>query len=267
MKNGYPILVATTVAVLLGVIAPHGRAQLLNVTQSFPDTTATGSPYLVYDHDAVDSNTGLLRLVAGAAQLAEGAAAGNSTLTQTYLGAGDPVPNVLLSIRIRNGNGGFTAGTFLSGVVSVGYGNTTGTGGWRWDGAITALGSRSGTGTILDAAWNVTGDQYQNVPANMNQFVNGFLSGQTGGIKIQSSASWGSTNNFSNDWVYGLNPASNTNLDNYRTGMDLLLAGQQVNSAISADIFVAAVPEPELVWLMLLGTILFAPFVRARMRR
>lgn len=261
MKNRIRLLAATA-TVAISSLAVQAHAQLLNVVQSFPDTTATTNPYLIYDHDAVNSTTGLLRIVAGSATLNEGSAAGGSNAVQSYFGAGDSIPDVLFSIQVRNGTGGFTAGSFVSGVVSIGFGNSTTANRWKWDGTVTALGSQIGAaGTIVDATWTMTGDQYQNMPGNMNQFVNGLLTGQSGGIKVQSSAALSATANFSNDWVYGPTPTVNANLNNFRIGMT---SPNQVNSTITSDIFVSAVPEPETTLMMLIGLGLLVPLARMR---
>jgi hypothetical protein len=250
-------------------LAGSAQAQLLGVVQATADTKATtkatSKPYLVYDHNGVDANTGLLRLVSGASTLTEPGSAGGSSATQTYLGAGDSIPDVLLSIQVHNGAGGFAAGSFVSGLVSIGYGNSTTTNRWQWNGTITALGSQSGTGgTILDARWNVTADQYQNMPSNMSQFINGYLSGGTGGITIRSSAAWGnlSAGNFTNDWVYGPDPSENNNMASYRQGMTKPII--QTNSSITADIFASPVPEPATGWLLLIGLAPIALIVQAQ---
>ena len=253
----------SSVAVLaLSSMAVPSHAQLIGVVQNFPDTTATASPYIFFDHDAINSTTGLLRLVSGAAQLAEGAATGGSTTTQSYFGTGDSIPDVLLSMQIRNGTGGFTAGELVSGTVSIGFGNSTTAPRWKWDGVISQLGFVSGTGTFMDAIWTVTGDQYQNMPANMDQFLNSSITGRPGGIKITTSANWGTTANFTNDWVFGSNPASNTNLNTFRVGMTSPL---QIDSTITTDFFVTTpIPEPATNALMLMALAVIAPLAWKR---
>lgn len=151
-------LAAAGATLLCSALSAQSYAQLLNVVQNFPDTTVGSPAFIFYDHDGVNATTGLLRLVTYSSILNEGAAAGGTTATQLYSGTGDSVPDVVLSLQIRNGTGGFTAGSFVSGTVSVGFGNNTAANRWKWDGTVTALGSQiGGTGTILDATWNVTG--------------------------------------------------------------------------------------------------------------
>ena len=260
MKNASLSVIVSAAAACLA-FTNFAHAQLLGVVQTFPDTTTTANPYIIYDHDAINSTTGLLRLVTGASTLATSTTTGGGSATQSYFSTGDAVPDAVLSIQIRNGSGGFSAGTFVNGAISIGYGNSTTAPRWRWEGTVTELGSRSGTNSIIDAIWTVTSDQYQNMPGNMGAFVNGYLSGSTGGIKISSSATWGTNNNFTNDWIYGLNPGVNTSLNSFRAG---LTYANEVNSAISGDLFVAAIPEPEVTLIMLLGFALLVPMVRRR---
>jgi hypothetical protein len=249
-------------------LAGSAQAQLLGVVQGPADTKATTKAYLIYDHNAVDANTGLLRLVSGAFTLTEPASAGGGSVKLAYLETEDSIPDVLLSIQVHNGSGGFAAGSFVSGLVSIGYGNSTTANRWQWNGTITALGSQSGTGgTILDARWNVTADQYQNMPSNMSQFINGYLSGGTGGIKIGSSAAWGtlSAGNFTNDWVYGTELSEDNNMAGYRQGMTSPII--QTDSKITVDIFASPVPEPATGWLMIIGLALMALVVQAQKSR
>lgn len=251
---------------LAGLFAAGGaQAALIGVTQTFPDVSFT-SVYLAYDHDGVSANTGLLRVVANTSTLNEGAAAGGSTQLQSYLAAGDSIPDVMLSFQVRNGTGGFTAGTLVGGSVSIGFGNAAASPRFSWTGTVNQFGWATGIGTIFDATWSVGADQYQNLSAaNFPQFVNGFLSGGSGALKLTSSASWGAGANFSNDWVFGINPASNTNLNDYRAEMT---SPVQTNSTITADVWAspAAVPLPAGLWILGSGLLALAPAVRRRRR-
>ena len=267
-----------SVAIVVSGLAGQAQAQLLGVTKdpSISNTAAqTPSAYLVYDHDGgkdpttgqSDTTIGLLRFVAGSSVLTEPTSAGgNSTSAQSHFLTGG-VPDVLLSIQVRNGTGGYAAGSFVSGVVSIGFGTATGFNRWKWDGTITALGSQSRTspGTIIDARWTVSADQYQNLPSTLSQYVNSYLAGGTGGIMISSTADWGSAANFGNDWVFGgnqTNPSTVTGLNTYRTGMTSPI--QQTASTISADIFASPVPEPSEALLLLAGLALLVPLARVR---
>ena len=94
-----------------------------------------------------------------------------------------------------------------------------------------------------------------------------FLTGGTGALKLTSSAAWGTTTNFGNDWVYGSNPSSNTNLNGFRTGMT---SPTQTNSTVTADIWATAaptaVPLPAGVWLLGSGLLALSPALRRRVR-
>ena len=243
-------------------LSGQSHAALLGAVQTFPDTTATTNPYLIYDFNAVNATTGRLLLVSGSSTLAEGPAqGGSSTSAQSYFGSGDSIPDILLTIDVRNGTGGLIAGSFVAGTVNIGFGNSTTANRWSWTGNITQIGTQAGTGTILDAYWTVTADSYQNMPSNMSQFVNGYLTGASGGIKINSGAAWGTTANFGNDWVFGPNPSANTNLNSFRAGMTNPI---QTNSTIAADIFTSPVPEPEAALMLLAGLAVIAPMARRR---
>jgi hypothetical protein len=258
-------------ALFVALLAGSAQAALLGVTQTFPDINTT-STYLIYDHDGVNSTTGLLRVVAATSVLNEGAATGGSTQSQAYLSAGDTTPDVVLSIQVRNGTGGFSAGTLVGGSVSVGFGNAIASPRFSWTGNITALGSTGGPGTIFDALWTVgtgaSGDHYQNMPASMGQFVDGFLAGGSGGIKLTSSAAFGGSANFGNDWIYGTSPQNST-LAPYRVGM---VANPVLTvSTITADVFAeppaAIVPLPPALWLLGSGLLVLAPIARRKRDR
>jgi hypothetical protein len=249
-----------TVALLLAAgVAGNARAALIGVTASNPEVTLT-SPYLIYDHNGFDASTGLLRIVAAASTVFEGAAAGGSSQAQSYFGAGDPIPDLMLTIRVDN-----TTGAFAGGNVSIGFGNSTTAPRFSWQGAITNFGFQAGTGTIFDATWDFTGDQYQNMPSNMSQFVDGYLAGRFGGLNISSTFNWGATNGFGNDWIYGNNPAANSNLNAFRAGMT---AQNEQSSSVQASVFASPVPLPGAVWLLGGALSLIAPiFVRRRNKR
>ncbi|TXT25675.1 MAG: hypothetical protein FD134_918 [Gallionellaceae bacterium] len=248
---------ASVLAITLGA-AGSAQADLLGVTQTFPDISLSTS-YLIYDHNGVDANTGLLRVVANASTLNEGMAAGNSTLTQSYLGPGDSTPDVMLSFQIRNGNGGFALGSFAGGNVSIGYGTSpANTSKFSWQGAITAFGFQA-DGRAFDAAWSVAADQYLNMPASLGQFVGGLLTGGAGGIKISNSAGFGAAN-FGNDWVFATNANSPT-INSYLGGLTTPL---KINSTVLVDTFATPVPESDTFLLMTVGLAVIAQIARRR---
>jgi len=251
-------------AVLLGT-AGSAQAGLLGVTQTFPDVSLS-SAYLIYDSNGIDANTGLLRVVANATTLNEGAAAGNSTLTQSYLGPGDTAPDVVLDFRIANGTGSLVAGTFVGGTVGIGYGTSPASvSKFSWQGALTGFGFQA-DGKAFDATWTMGADQYLSMPATLSQFTNGSFVGGLGGIKISNSVAF-TTQSFANDWVFGTSAATSTLINGYLSG---LTTPKKVNSTVLVDAFVAQpvpvapVPEPETILLMAIGLAAIVPFARRR---
>ena len=251
-------------AMLLGTVG-SAQAGLLGVTQTFPDVSLS-SAYLIYDSNGINANTGLLRVVANATTLNEGLAAGNSTLTQSYLGTGDSTPDVVLDFQIANGTGSLAAGTFVGGTVGIGYGTSpTNISKFSWQGAMTGFGFQA-DGKAFDATWTMGADQYLSMPATLSQFTNGSFIGGLGGIKISNSAGF-TTQSFGNDWVYGSSAATSTLINGYLGG---LTTPKKVNSTVMVDAFVAQpvpvapVPEPETILLMTVGLAALVPLARRR---
>jgi hypothetical protein len=256
-----------SIGALAMLLATAGSAQagLLGVTQTFPDATLS-SAYLIYDSNGINANTGLLRVVANATTLNEGAAAGNSTLTQSYLGPGDSTPNVILDIWVANGSGSLTAGSFVGGAMSIGFGTSpANVSKFSWQGAMTGFGFQA-DGKAFDATWTMGADQYLNMPATLSQFTNGSFVGGLGGIKINNSVGF-TTQTFANDWVYGTSAATSALINSYLGG---LTTPKKVNSTVLVDAFVAQpvpvvpVPEPETILLMIIGLAAIVPFARRR---
>ena len=247
-------LAAGVVAMAMGA-AGSAHAALLGVVQTFPDITFTSSPYLIYDHNGANATTGRLRIVTGSTTLNEGAAAGGTTLTQSYYALGDSIPDLMLTIDVNN-----STGAFVNGSVSIGFGNTQK---FSWTGAVTNFGFLS-NGASFDATWNVGSDQYVNMPATLSQFVNGYLTGGTGGIKIANSNGVGGANIWAADWIRGTAATTNPNLTNFTGG---LTTPNKTNSTVSVDVFATPVPLPGAVWLLGSGLAVFAPIVRRRNTR
>jgi hypothetical protein len=250
------------IALALTIIGTQdARAELLGVTQTFPDVTLTTSPYLIYDHNGVNASTGRLVIVTGSATLAEGpSGSGNTSVVQSYLGAGDSIPDLVLTLDVNN-----VTGALLGGSVSIGFGNATGAPRFSWQGAVTNFGfaAPGSTGNIFDATWTMTSDEYQNMPAGLSQFVNGYLTGGSGGIKINSVAAWGAAANFGNDWVFGANAGSGTNGNPFLAAFTGGLTNPlRVNTTIQADVFASPVPVPAAVWLFVSALGLLTPMAR-----
>lgn len=235
-------------------IAVSAQAAPLGVVQTFPDITLSGS-HLTYDANGVDAYTGLLTVRSTAASLYEGAAAGGSSDTQSYLGdldgiaggATDTTRDLMLSFHVRNGLGGYTAGRFVAGNVSIGYGLPYNVPSvvqpqYSWQGTVTDFGySDAGASAwkYFDATWNVTGDSYTNMPATLSQFSDGYLTGGMGGVKINLGSAVGG--GFGTDF--------------------------NVTSGVLVDVFASPIPEPGTTAMLLAGMTIVLPLVRRRKAR
>lgn len=258
------------------------EAVLVGVAQTYPDITLNQN-YLIYDNNGVDSNTGLLKLVSYAATLNEGPGAGNSTLTQTYTGPGDSKPDLMISIAIDRLTGNWVntpainkvSINFGNSVIANGAGNTPG---FSWQGQITDFGWQQNIdnnppyefGSFFDGTWKLTQDDYEDMPANMNQFTDGTLTNNNGGIKIFNSAGFGTTSYptaFQRDWVFGAN-ANTTGIQNvlatYLTGLSTITCSSNeqtdcksfIHSTITTDVFATPIPAAFWLWAGALVSIL-----------
>jgi hypothetical protein len=241
------------------LIAGNAHAALIGVTTSFPDTTLQANPTIIYKHTGVSSTVGELTVITTAAALT--AASGGNSVTQNY--AGDTPPqDLMLTIDVNN-----STGAFVSGAVSVALGDSPTAARWSWAGNVTQFGfvdpTKSSSGTIFDARWHMNADTYQNMPANMSQFVTGSLAGRNGALDLLSTAAWGGTAagkaNFGNDWIYGSTPGSVSTV--FTTGISNPIL---VTSTISSDLWVTPVPLPAAAWLLLSGLGLFGLVPGAR---
>jgi hypothetical protein len=255
MKN---FKLALGIIALAVVTAGNAEAALLNVVKGVPFVDFSSSnTWLIYDHNAVNSTTGTLKVATIGMTLGEGVAAGGSSVNQNYIGGSDQTAALVMSFNLNN-----TTGALVGGSVNIGFGNQTTTTApvFSLTGTVTDFGfSTDSTSTrSFDAKWTVTNDQYQNMPANMNQFVNGFLTGINGGvISIGADPTGAATNafgtsgtSFANDWVFGGTAGAANFLTNAQYGT--LLAGLDTN-AIHLNAIVsssASVPVPAAAWLM-----------------
>ena len=264
---------------LVSLIIPGiAEAALLGVPQAYSDVTLNQA-YLIYDNNAINNNTGLLKVVSFGSTLNEGPGAGNSTLTQSYTGGSDHTPDLMLSIAIDRTSGNWVnSNNSAANKVTIGFGNSVipdgvgNTPGFKWTGKVTDFGWQQNTstnppytyGTFFDATWKFTQDDYEDMPATMSQFVDGVLTSAmapfNGGIKISNSAGFGAVPHptaFQRDWVFGTN-ASRTNVQNllspFLTGLASNTCSNNtssncisyLNSTVTADVFV---PIPPAFWL------------------
>ncbi len=223
---------------------------LLNLVQTFPDATLTGN-YIKYDSNGFDGDTGLLSIISNGASFNKASGGSSNTFAQSYLGAGDSVPDVTLTFKIANGTGSLAAGTFEGGNVTIGFGNVTTNPRFSWTGNITNYGMTADMKS-LDATWQVTADAYQNMTPSFSQFVNGYLTNGLGGIKINNvgfASARTDSQLFNQDWLFGSN-ANNTTNTAYLSG---LTNPTRVQGNNTIDVFASPIPEPETYALMLLG--------------
>jgi len=250
------------------------HAELIGVSQSYPDVTLTQT-YLLYDNNAIDNNTGLLKLVSFGATLNEGPGSGNSTLTQTYTGGTDHTPSLMLSIAIDRTTGKWANSPHMdANKVTIDFGNAVTpngseiTPGFKWLGDITDFGwqqnisntANNEYGTFFDANWTVSQDDYEDMPDSMNQFVDNGLTNSNGGIKISNSAGFGAVSQplaFQRDWVFGTNAdmaGIQGLLSPYLAGLSNDICSNHsstecisyLHSTVTADVFV---PIPAAFWL------------------
>lgn len=255
------LAIAGTGSVQATNLLGSGTSSLVGVSQSFPSIALTDN-YLIYDHNGVDSDTGFLRVVSFSSSLAEGAESGGSSQTQNYsLSVNASVPSITLRLMIANGTGRNPIGTFEGGSVSIGFGHNTTAARYAWTGNITSFGFLT-NGTQFDATWTVTNDYYENMPSTLSQFVDGYLTGGIGGIKINNSTAV-SSQTFNNDWAFGPNLSnSQAAINRYLQTLTLINGGLTnpifTSSTAQIDVFAAPVPEPETYALMGLGLAMIA---------
>lgn len=246
--------------------APDAQAALLGVSNGAYSDVTLGNSVLVYDSNYNNTNTGRLVVVSVSSQLKT--PTGQTMTAQTYAGAGDTQPyEEMLTINVNN-----QTGAFISGSVSINRGNSTTAPGLVWNGTVTNFGFGD-TGRAFDATWQVSGDQYYNLPgATFGNYTTNALAGTRGGIILAISGTTGlggpmtgATGWFNKDWLVGTTAgASNTNLNTYAASLGLSIdasATRLTSSSVTADVFVP-LPAP----LLLLGSSLLAAGAALRRR-
>jgi hypothetical protein len=279
------------IAVAVGLVAltANANAALLGVVQTFPDVTL-GTNYVIYDHNGVDANTGLLRIVSRSSTLSKAPGAGNSTPAQLYNSASDTIPDSMLTVAVNNSTGAFVANNAVN-KLTIGFGNTATVGnssynasafGFKWLGDVTNFGflvTQTGSSYQLsfDGRVNITTTDYSNMPAGFESFVDGAHAVNNGGFKLNIATStssgsnggvvsgWSAANDgrniFASSWIYGTSvrtgaSAVNTAFFNTTNGqLNPFLAGTGI-TASSSNTFNGTVaadvfaPVPAAAWLL-----------------
>jgi hypothetical protein len=150
---------------LLVLLALQGAAQaaVLGVVQIKPDVTL-GTSAFIYDHNAINANTGLLTIFAPSSTLFN--SVGTNIATQTFGAAGitnqDLASQLMLTFAINNSTGALVSNATYNKVNIYGTTATAPNFTFSWQGNITALGfSTTNSGTNFDARWTMTSDTYQ----------------------------------------------------------------------------------------------------------
>lgn len=290
-------LVGSAEATLLGV-TPNYQAPYIDLENA----------YIIYDNDGVNASTGLMTVVSFGSRLyssSTGSNQGQSYWDAAY-GGSDWTPDTMLTFAINTSNGSWNPTTAAgANQVTVSYGDPIGganTPVFSWSGNITNFGwleDQSYTpdvyefGTKFDATWEMTGDSYVNMPSNMSQFIDSYLtnlmSGSEGSIIIDNWSGFVDPDNavttgknkntgwvpnpkaWQRDWVFGASvyPGSNQHdavmaaLAPYLTGLsttectkfDKTNCLSLVSSSVFASVFVP-IPPALLLWGGALATLL-----------
>jgi hypothetical protein len=228
-------------ALVSGVIKP--------ITAS--DVGVQQGDYLLFNRNGAGTGIGTLSLVTALDLLTS--AAGKSTPSQNYGGA---YPTEL-TLNINDATGAFVGGS-----ISIGAGTTAGAPAFSWTGTMTNGGmTTANTGSLANGLWKVTADTYKNMPANMAQFVNGYLTKGSGGFTISSTGLTLPPSTTTN-WVLGASPppAAVTGLALYTA----LGTHSTYTGTVQTDIYASPVPLPPAAWGMLGGLGLLLMSARRR---
>lgn len=254
MKQSFRFILST-VALVLGVSLNAHAALIPGVTQTYPDVSMGNATYIVFDHNAAGASIGTLFIVTQLNVLNEGPGAGNSTQSQSYSAL-----TQVLSVNVTS------TGAFAGGTVSILSG--TGAAKFAWSGTVTNAGFNTvGTSTspLLNGTWTVTSDTYSGLnQANLGQFVNGYLTGASGGFNVNTQGTGFTLSNASllSDWIVGSAASAPTLPSGIAAG---LTTPYYYTANVTVDVFATPVPLPTSAWMFLGGLILLVPVLRRRL--
>lgn len=221
-----------SLAFALVTLSTGAHAALVGVVQSFPDITLNTN-ILIYDHNGVDANTGLLRIVSRGSSLFHASGTGNTVGTQSYSGTGDNIPDSMFTAAIDNRTGTLVSGSPFN-RLSITEGNPlssnpANTFVFAWEGVITDFGflvASTGSGGFqlsFDGRFRLTADRYERVSGTPTALqalytdnlltsrvpeaggfkINVTTSGAQGGLPSGVTTLDDGVNLFLTDWVYG----------------------------------------------------------------
>jgi hypothetical protein len=245
-----------------------------STTVAFDSTLISAS--LIYDANFYSATEGRLVIVASGSSLAGPGVTGGPA--QTYLGAGDSLKDLALTLRLRN-----TDGALVSGSVNLPGDNNSAADSWTMAGSVTAFGwsdyVAAGTNTF-DLRWGVNSYDFSDVSANPalvggtstctgsnGSCGMGYMRFATSGIGF-TSATTGAPVNFGIDWVRGAGVISgSTPSATLGTFDDGIANTAYANNAVTGDIFLTPVPTPGSMALMAASLAALVPLMRRRLRR
>jgi hypothetical protein len=176
-----------------------------STTVAFDSTLTSAS--LIYDANYYSATEGRLVIVASGSSLAGPGVTGGPA--QTYLGAGDSLKDLALTLRLRN-----TDGALVSGSVNLPGDNNSAADSWTMAGSVTAFGwsdyVAAGTNTF-DLRWGVNSYDFSDVSAN-----------PASGIASGSESGWGVNYGIGAEYMFSTNVSAVLQYDEYR----LKFAGQ-----------------------------------------
>ena len=255
------IRILSAFAVLAAGMAFNAQAAFVTGLTLAPQDVRVDAPVLLYDHNGLNATTGTLTIIAPAGStstLKEGVAAGNGTASQLY-----SAYTTMATLNINN-----TTGAVIGGTITISVGATATK--FSWTGTATGGGfNPANVQTLLNGTWNVTADTYTGLPSGaaataMNQFVNGWLSGGSGGFIISTAGGTFTLANavFGSDWLVGATAASIG--AGYTANVTLNAANTFATTTVGVDFAATPVPLPAALWGMIGGLGMLSRAARRR---